>query len=87
MLAELSLTEILLFVGGSLFSIIGFFLREQHGRLNKVEEGLQNHRVEDAQNLVSRQEISALRDDIRGMISPIHSKIENIENFLRDNKH
>lgn len=86
MLEDISISEIILFVIGTLFSIIGFFLREQHGRLTKVETGLQDHRVEDAKNLVSRGELQTLKDDIRGMLSPIHVKIGEIEKFLRETK-
>lgn len=83
MLDNISLSEIILFTIGTLFSVIGFFLKDLHGRLDKVETGLQNHRVEDAQNLASRNEIQILRDDIRGMLSPLHNKIDGLETFLR----
>lgn len=86
MLEGLSLPQILFFAIGALFSVIAFFLRDLHSRLTACEKSLQDHRVEDAQNLVSRSEIQSLRDDIRGMLSPIHSKIDEIEKFLRDNK-
>lgn len=88
MLDNISLSEIILFVIGTLFSVIGFFLRDLHARLANVETGLQNHRVEDAKDLVPRVELLALtqtlRDDIRGMISPLNTKVENIDNYLRE---
>lgn len=74
------------YVLGGLFSIVAFFLRDLHARLTKVEEGLQNHRVEDAQDYIKRSEIQVLRDDIRGMLSPINSKIADIEKYLREEK-
>lgn len=86
MFDNINLSEIMIFIGGTSFSIIGFFLRDLHARLSRVETGLQEHRVDAAQNLVNRSEIHILRDDIRGMLSPINSKIESIENFLRDGR-
>lgn len=84
MLESISLSEIVLFIVGTLFSVVGFFLRDLHSRLSRVEAGLQEHRVDTAQNLVNRSEIKILRDDIRGMLAPINVKIDSIENFLRD---
>ena len=86
MLESFSFPQVIFFIVGGLFSIIAFFLRDLHSRMTNVEKGLQDHRVEDAQNLVNRSELQGLRDDIRGMLSPIHSKISEIEKFLRDDK-
>lgn len=88
MLEGLSFPQVVFFVIGGLFSIIAFFLRDLHARLTKVENGLQDHRIEDAQSLVPRVELLALtqtlRDDIRGMIAPINTKVENIDSYLRE---
>ena len=85
MLENIALQELVI---STLFGVIAFFLRDLHRRLTQVEIGLHDHRVEDAKDLVPRVELLALtqtlRDDIRGMISPINTKVENIENYLRE---
>lgn len=88
MLEDVSLSEIILFALATASSIIGFYIKELYTRLSTVEKSLQDHRVEDAKTLVPRIELQAfgqaLRDDIRGMISPLNNKVENIESYLRD---
>ncbi len=90
MLENISWEGLLLFLVGTLFSIIGFFLRDLHRRLCGVETGLQDHRVEDAKNLVPRTEMQTLmvelKEDIRGMLSPIHQKVNSMEQHLREHK-
>lgn len=85
MLDNIALQELII---STLFGVMAFFLRDLHRRLTQVEIELHDHRVEDAKDLVPRVELLALtqtlRDDIRGMISPINTKVENIENYLRE---
>jgi hypothetical protein len=92
---ELITDRYVLAIFGVVCSIIGFYLKrlyekvDQHGvDIKEVTTGLHNHRVEDASTYVSRQELDArfheLRDDIRGMISPLNAQLQSMSNFLRE---
>ena len=78
----------------SLLSVIGvlvlFVVKRLHDKVDKNTEDLVLHRIEDARNFVTRQEheerILQLKEDLRGMISPIRVSVENIEKFLREGK-
>ncbi len=84
MFENINVVEVVLFFLGTAFSVAGFYIKELYGRMNLVERDLNNHRVEAAKNLVPRTEMQALRDDVRGMLSPINAKLESIDNFLRE---
>lgn len=77
-----------------LLSVIGilvlFVVKRLHDKVDKNTEDLVLHRIDDARNFITRQEheekVIQLKDDIRGMISPIRISVENIEKYLREKK-
>lgn len=58
--------------------------------VNNLASKFQDHRVDSALTYPSRKEvddkITALKDDIRGMIAPVRTSLQNVENYLRDSK-
>lgn len=76
-------------------SILGFYIKRLYSTVDKnskdiveVKKDLADHRVYDAATYPSRTELDAklyeLKKDIRGMISPVHTHLHNIENYLRN---
>jgi len=82
--------EIVLFLVSIISGILGFFIKRLYSRVDTIEDDLVEHRVEDARSYITREEHDTkmlnLKDDIRGMISPIRQSVENIEQFLRQHK-
>ena len=82
--------EIVLFLVSIISGILGFFIKRLYSRVDEIEDDLVEHRVEDARSYITREEHDTkmlnLKDDIRGMISPIRQSVENIEQFLRQHK-
>lgn len=91
------IVEVALALLSIIVSVCGFYIKRLYKtvdgntmHIKSVEKELTNHRVDDAAKFVSRQEMDVrfhhLRDDIRGMISPLREELQNIENFLRQQK-
>lgn len=82
--------EIVLALLGLMASILGFFVKRLYTRVDKNEKDLVDHRIEDARNYITRDEhdkkMLNLKDDIRGMISPIRESVQNIEKYLREHE-
>lgn len=77
------------------FGILGFYVRRLYANQDRnteeiktVKKDLADHRVEDARDFLSRKEFDArmfeLKNDIRGMISPLHTKMDTIDNYVRE---
>lgn len=82
------IVELAIFILSVIIAGFSFIMKRLHKRMDKNEEDLTNHRVEDARLYITREELDTkmyhLKDDIRGMISPIRTSVENIEKFLRE---
>lgn len=89
----MSYTEVELLIA-LLISVLGFYIKRLYSRMDIIEkkiddnaDDLANHKIHDATSYATRGEIDnklhRVRDDIRGMISPIHSQLQNIEEYLR----
>ena len=86
----MGVTEILTYAITVLMALVGFIMRRLFTKVDDIQGQLVEHRVEDARTYISREEHDKkqelLKDDIRGMISPIRLSVENIEKFLREHK-
>lgn len=76
-------------IGGLLsiiITIIGFYVRRAYNMMDTMTKDFVDHRINDAKEYITHQELKELKDDIRGMLSSIHSKLASIEVYLRENK-
>lgn len=73
---------------GIIISVMGFYLKRLYDRVDRTERDLVDHRIEDARHYITREEhdnkMNILKNDIRGMISPVRESVQNIEKFLRE---
>ena len=62
----------------------------QETELDSLSKTFHDHRVEDAATYPSRKEVDdklfSLKDDLRGMIAPVRTSLQNVENYLRESK-
>lgn len=69
-------------------TILMFLIKRMNGRIDKLDNDLQDHRVEDARQYITRVEhdnkIEILKSDIREMVGSIGESVRNIENYIRD---
>lgn len=77
------LWEAFIIAVGTIFSIIGYYIKDAYTRmqdtnnkLEKIENELYEHKLKDAEQFVHRQEL-------REMMTPIINKLDSIESFLR----
>lgn len=84
MLTYAELITITLFILGTMSSIIGFYIKGLYGRVEALEQDMTNHRVEDAKEFVRKTDLQILKEDIKEIIAPLNSKMENIETHLRN---
>ena len=75
--------HILFAVAGIIASIIGFYVKELYGRVKALEKDMADHRVEDVEKYVQHRDLMILKNDIKEILAPLTSKMENIENHLR----
>ena len=82
------LIEISLALLSVVSSLLMYFIKRTNNRIDKVDTELQNHRVEDARNYITRVEhdnkLEILKADIREMVGSIGESVRNIENYIRD---
>lgn len=84
--------EYALEIGLGLFSAIStllmFLVKRTYNRVDKLEQGLHEHRVEDARLYITRKEhddkIESLKSDLREMVGSIGESVRNIENYIRE---
>lgn len=80
-----------------LASVFGFYFKRLYAAVDKntadikdVQQEVTEHRIHDAANYPSRKELddklTELKADIRGMIGPIHTHLQNLEYYLRNDK-
>lgn len=86
MLEGITTTEALLGIVSLSGSVMGFYVKRMYDKMDTLEENLQHHILEDAKNLVTRDEMLSMKDDFRNMLSPISSKLDSIESYLRNSK-
>lgn len=69
-------------------TLLMFLIKRMNGRIDKLDNDLQDHRVEDARQYITRVEhdnkIEILKSDIREMVGSIGESVRNIENYIRD---
>lgn len=87
MLESVTTTEALLGLVSVSGSIMGFYIRRMYNEMDTLKVNLQQHVLEDAKNLVTRDEMLSMKEDFRNMLSPISSKLDSIESYLRKSKH
>lgn len=63
--------NVILFILGGVASVAGFYIRGLYGR------------VEDAKEFVRKTDMQILKEDIRELISPLSTKLGEIEKHLR----
>jgi hypothetical protein len=83
----MDLNSIVLSVAGFIASIIGFYVKELYGRVKALEKDMADHRVEDVEKYVQHRDLMVLKNDIKEILAPLASKMENIENHLRERRH
>lgn len=83
----MELNSIVLSVAGFIASIIGFYVKELYGRVKALEKDMADHRVEDVEKYVQHRDLMVLKNDIKEILAPLASKMENIENHLRERRH
>ena len=69
-------------------TLLIFLIKRMNGRIDKLDNDLQDHRVEDARSYITRVEhdnkLEILKADIREMVGSIGESVRNIENYIRD---
>ena len=75
--------NVILFILGGVASVAGFYIRGLYGRVDALERDMVDHRVEDAKEFVSKTDMQILKEDIRELISPLSTKLGEIEKHLR----
>ncbi len=83
----MELDSVVLPVAGFIASIIGFYVKELYGRVKALEKEMADHRVEDVEKYVQHRDLMVLKNDIKEILAPLASKMENIENHLRERRH
>lgn len=79
--------SVIVSVAGFIASIIGFYVKELYGRVKDLEKDMADHRVEDVEKYVQHRDLMVLKNDIKEILAPLASKMENIENHLRERRH
>ena len=79
--------SVIVSVVGIISSIIGFYVKELYGRVKDLEKDMADHRVEDVEKFVQHRDLIGLKNDIKEILAPLASKMENIENHLRERRH
>jgi hypothetical protein len=67
-------------------AIIGFYVKRAYVMMDNMSKDFVDHRINDAKEYITHQELKELKDDIRGMISSVNSKLASIEVYLREDK-
>ena len=83
----MELNNIVLSVAGFIASIIGFYVKELYGRVKALEKDMADHRVEDVEKYVQHRDLMVLKNDIKEILAPLATKMENIESHLRERRH
>ncbi len=87
--------EIAIAVGGILASIIGFYIKRLYREVDSVKKDIKafrdeltSHRVEDASRYLPRSEMNEFADriklDVQNTLQPMYSKLQSIEEYLRN---
>lgn len=66
--------------------IIGFYVKRAYTMMDAITKDFVDHRINDAKEYITHQELRELKDDIRGMVGSIHGKLASIEVYLREDK-
>ena len=83
----MEMSHIIISVAGIVASIIGFYVKELYGRVKDLEKDMADHRVEDVEKYVQHRDLIGLKNDIKEILAPLATKMENIENHLRERRH
>lgn len=83
----MELSNIDLYVLGTVVSIIGFYIRGLYSRVEALEKEMADHRVEDVKEYVRHRDLQILKEDIKEILAPLAAKMENIESHLRERRH
>lgn len=88
MLLEYSI-EIAMALLSLISTLLGILYKRMQTKIDKLEGDLQNHRVEDARNYITRAEhddkMEILKKDLREMVGSIGESVRRIENYILDN--
>lgn len=82
----MEISHIVVTIAGFIASIIGFYVKELYGRVKALEKDMADHRVEDVEKYVQHRDLMILKNDIKEILAPLTSKMENIENHLRSRR-
>lgn len=77
------MVEIGLFVIGTFFTIIGWYLKQINENLTMIRKDFEEHRLEDAKTYATKSEVEALKKDILERLHPVGEQLRHIEEFLR----
>lgn len=76
--------NVVLFILGGVASVAGFYIRGLYSRVDALEKDMVYHRVEDAKEFVRKSDMQILKEDIKELISPLSTKLGEIEKHLRN---
>jgi hypothetical protein len=83
----MNLGDIITVLVGLLTSIVGFYVKKLYSDMDNLKEELHNHKVEDAKEYITRNEMkdvsASLKEDIKDILEPLSNKLQSIEEFLR----